>query len=371
MTNFRRFIREETILFILIVLFIALTAGVPGHIHEYHKFIDWKTIVTLLALITVSTGLKESGYLNRFASHVLTRIKNERSLALFLTGLSAGLSMVLTNDITLFIVVPITAAIGKMIKNDIDKLVIFEAIAVNAGSTLTAIGNPQNIFLWHKWGIQFFSFSAKMFLTVAMLLLVLWLFVIIVFRPVCLHFGENTVGTAVHKKPGVISLGLMILFLLALQFEMGYLMLPVIIAVYFFYDRKVLKDVDWLLIVTFILMFIDFALMSRAKPVQELIFAVDLSNPLYTYLLSLGLSQIMSNVPASIFISGFSHNWQVIAIGVNIAGNGIIIGSLANIIALRLLKSKDKLIWLKFHKYSLPYFIITAISGYAVILLTR
>ena len=71
----------------------------------------------------------------------------------FLILFSVLLSTFLTNDVTLFIVIPLTVGIQNLVKNDISKLIVFEAISVNVGSALTPIGNPQNLFLWYKWNI--------------------------------------------------------------------------------------------------------------------------------------------------------------------------------------------------------------------------
>ena len=69
-------------------------------------------------------------------------------------------------------------------------------------------------------------------------------------------------------------------------------------------------------------------------------------------------------MPASVFVSKFTHNWFAITYGVNVGGNGLVIGSLANIIALRMVESKG--IWLNFHKYSIPYFLITGGIAYVL-----
>ena len=50
--------------------------------------------------------------------------------------------------------------------------------------------------------------------------------------------------------------------------------------------------------------------------------------------------------------------------GVNVGGNGVVIASLANIIALRL--AKKRRIWISFHKYSLLYLLITLGIFYAL-----
>lgn len=358
----KAFLRQETVLFILIIIFIFLTALMPGHMHEYTSFIDWKTIVTLLALIITATGIKESGYLDKIAGHMLLKIRDERALAFFLVFLSAILSMFLTNDIALFIAVPLTISMQSILKKDLVRVVIFEALAVNAGSTLTAIGNPQNIFLWNKWGISFLEFSLKMAPIVLLMLIVLSTFIFFSFGKHRLKINEDAVKTPVKKRLVIISASIMALFFTALQFRLELYMLPAVILVYLIFYRKVLAEVDWLLIITFIFMFIDFSMISRIPFVTALINRIDMTNNGSVFLISALVSQFMSNVPAAIFISKFTSNWQAVTFGVDIGGNGIIIGSLANIIAIRLLKPKNNRVWVEFHRYSVPYFIITGLT---------
>ena len=61
---------------------------------------------------------------------------------------AAVLSTFLTNDVALFIIVPLTLTLRRLCEIPVSRLIIFEALAVNAGSLLTPIGNPQNILLW-------------------------------------------------------------------------------------------------------------------------------------------------------------------------------------------------------------------------------
>ena len=86
------------------------------------------------------------------------RIHSERALAFLLVGLAAGLSTLLTNDVALFAVVPLALSLHKLAPLPIKRLVIFIALAVNAGSILTPLGNPQNLFLWQTSGVSFGAF---------------------------------------------------------------------------------------------------------------------------------------------------------------------------------------------------------------------
>src|ERR1035437_2103568 len=213
-------LKQEAVLFVLLILFIFLTAFMPGYMSQYPDFVGWKTIITLLALIITVTGIKESGYLEKIAGQMLVNIHDERSLALVLVFPSIVLSAFLTNDIALFIVVPLTLCIHSILNKDPVKIVIFEALAVNAGSSLTPIGNPQNIFLWNKWGISFASFIIKMLPLVLLMVVVLSVFIIIVFKKNRLKIAGDTVKISVKTKLGILSFIIMLLFLISLQFKM-------------------------------------------------------------------------------------------------------------------------------------------------------
>jgi len=155
-------LKKNTLAIVLGMVAFGLALGAGAPIDKIPALVDWQTIITLSGLLIVTTGIKESGLFYFLAYRISRRIDNERLLALFLVFLSAVLSMLVTNDITLFITVPLTLSLQKISENDYSKLIIFEAIAVNVGSALTPIGNPQNIFLWHQWGISFLVFVREM-----------------------------------------------------------------------------------------------------------------------------------------------------------------------------------------------------------------
>ena len=111
--------------------------------------------------------------------------------------------------------------------------------------------------------------------------------------------------------------------------------------------RDVLIKTDWLLLLTFVVIFIDFHILGDFAGILKC----------DVILLSVIVSQLISNVPASVFVSKFSHNWLAIAYGVNVGGNDLVVSSLANLIALRMTNKRKA--WINFHKYSLPYLLIS------------
>jgi len=354
----RKILIKEPVLFVFLVLFLVLLISFPYKMGNYPRYIDFKTIFSLAGLLIITEGVRESGYFSKISHKALRRIKTERSLALVLTALSVFLSPFLTNDIALFIVIPLTLSFKRFFKNEIYKLIIFEAIGVNVGSMLTPIGNPQNIFIWHRYDVSFLSFIYNVFPVFLVSFLILIVFLFLFFKNKNLEIVENTSDVRVDSKLLFISIFSLILFVISVEFNFLYPAFLLIFVVYILFYKKVIKSIDWLLLLIFVLIFIDFGILSEIPFFRNTMIKTNLNNESNLYFLSILTSQIMSNVPSAVFISRFSDNWRIICIG----GNGLVIASLANAIALRI--SKDKKAWIRFHLFSVPYLTISSIIVY-------
>jgi Na+/H+ antiporter NhaD/arsenite permease-like protein len=95
----------------------------------------------LFVLFVVVKGLQRSGLLLRLSQ----RIEGGQFIPLKLVIATFCLSMLVTNDVALTVIVPLTLFLNIDRK---DVLVILEALAANAGSALTLFGNPQNLFIY-------------------------------------------------------------------------------------------------------------------------------------------------------------------------------------------------------------------------------
>ncbi|NPA39616.1 MAG: citrate transporter [Thermodesulfobacteria bacterium] len=345
-------------LFALLGILLTFMILEPCKVVEYPRFVNWETMISLTALLVLTSALKYSNYFNYIAYKFLKNFKTERSLALFLILFSGILSTFLTNDITLFIVVPITLSMQDLIKNDLNRLVIMEALAVNVGSTLTPIGNPQNLFLWYKWKLSFISFVFKMLPVVIIMLLLLVSFVFLLFPKRDIELTKSKIVPNYDTRLFKISLTLLIVFVVALELKHELLAMFLVLFVVLLYDKRIFKTVDFLLLLMFALIFVDFHLISELTFIKKLVYYFNMNSPKDVFLFSLGVSQVMSNVPASVFVSKFSNEFFAITAGVNVGGNGFILGSLANLIAVRLANKRGLI--LKFHKISLPFFFISA-----------
>jgi len=351
-------IKQEFLFFIFLFLLVGFTIQNPSEIYNFNSYISWGTIRALSVLLLLTTAMRLSNVFNSLAEKFIVYFKTEKYLALFFVFSTVFLSMFLTNDITIFIIVPITISISKYIKNDLTTLVIFEAISANVGSLLTPIGNPQNLFIFREWNISFIEFIDIMSPIFIINFILLFLFTLYIFPSKRLEIGELEQP---KKELLLFFSGLIffIVFIISLELNFVRYIIPIIIVWFLVIKREVFFKFDYFLIFTFILMFIDFNIISDIEVVKTLISSVELTS-LNVFNLSVLFSQAMSNIPALIFMSKFSSDYQAIVYGTNVAGNGLIIASLANIIAIRMLNSKQA--YINYHKYAIPYFFISYIS---------
>jgi len=358
------FLRDR-LMHLLLAVAIVLSVLSPHPLAEYRTWVDWKTIITLAGMLLLTTGIEASGYLEHLGRIIINRLQQERVLAIFLVSASTVLSTVLTNDIALFIVVPLTVGLSSIGGLPIGRLVIFEALAVNAGSLLTPIGNPQNILLWQRSHLSFADFTWQMaplaLAVFAVLLAATWF---------C--FPKQTIHAELKDDPAGYRTGLLrfcallyLAFLATVELDYaGWGLLGVALAV-LLVCREIIAKVDWSLILVFVLMFIDIRLLTQLHFVQAWVAAIPSFSQLELFLSALLGSQVISNVPATILLVQYSTAYKVIAYGVNAGGFGLAIGSLANIIALRMAPEKN--LWLRFHLYSFPFLILSGLIAWMLL----
>jgi Na+/H+ antiporter NhaD/arsenite permease-like protein len=278
---------------------------------------------------------------------------------------AAVLSTVLTNDVALFVIVPLTLGICRVTPLPTTRLVVFEALAVNAGSALTPIGNPQNLFLWQLSGSSFAEFVWHMLPLVAAAMALLWAVTALAFSGRAL---QATDPESVHPLSGpllAVSLVLYPVFLVLTDMHYAAWALLAVLLCLGLLRWRVLAEVDWGLLLVFVLMFIDLRLLAGLDLVLQALAGWGLQQPLHLFWAGIAASQVVSNVPAAIALAEFSKDWKVLAYAVNIGGFGLMVGSLANLIALRMVS--DKRAWLQFHAWSIPFLLASAAIGWLLL----
>lgn len=360
-----RGLREDRFFLILLAVLVLLSALAPGRVPGYAALVDWPTLAALTGLLALTKGLELSGALNRLGHALVDSMASERTAALSLVSAAALLSTVLTNDVALFVIVPLTLGVCRLTRMPATKLIVFEALAVNVGSTLTPIGNPQNLFLWQLSKVSFGAFVWQLLPLVAVLTVALLALTAFAFEGRAIRAHDEATPVPVDRRLLGASLALYLPFLVATDLHHAGWAVAGVLAVFLLMRPAVLAELDWGLLLVFVLMFIDLRLLAGLAIVRDAMLALGLEQPPHLYLAGIGLSQVVSNVPAAIALAEYSRDWRVIAYGVNVGGFGLMVGSLANLIALRL--SGDRRAWLGFHAYAIPALLVAAVSGYLLL----
>jgi Na+/H+ antiporter NhaD/arsenite permease-like protein len=352
--------------FLILLAGLALLACVaPDRIAAIPTLVDWPTIAALAGLLALTKGLEVSGLMHGLGHVMIRLMASERMAALCLVTVAALLSTVLTNDVALFVVVPLTLGICRIAAMPATRLIVFEALAVNAGSALTPIGNPQNLFLWQVSKVSFGQFVLHMLPLAALSMALLLALTACAFGSRPIRIDEDRTPAPLDRPLLWVSLALYIPFLLATDMRHALPAVAVVLAVYLLLRPRVLAQLDWGLLLVFVLMFVDLRLLAGLNPVRDGMHGLGLDQPAHLFWSAIAASQIVSNVPAAIALAEYSADWRVIAYGVNIGGFGFMVGSLANLIALRM--SGDRKAWLLFHAYAVPFLAAAAALGYALL----
>ncbi|UPG89179.1 citrate transporter [Luteibacter aegosomaticola] len=352
-----RNLRRDVFFLVLLGVAILFAVAMPSRVSSWPALVDWPTIAALTGLLILTKAVEESGALAHAGRWLIDRTSTRRLAALGLVAATALLSMLLTNDVSLFVMVPLTLSMCRIARMPAMRLVIFEALAVNAGSMLTPIGNPQNLFLWQQWGIGFGGFVWAMLPVVAIALVLLLALTAVAFPATRLEVHEH-VKNGLDRTMLVVAAVLYLPFLVLADLHYVAWGLVGVFVVFAVFRPRILAAIDWGLLLTFVLMFIDLRMLAGLDVVKSALGALDLQQPLHLFGAGAVASQVVSNVPAAILLAEYSHDWRTLAWAVNVGGFGFILGSLANLIALRLLGEKKA--WATFHLWSVPFFLVMA-----------
>lgn len=276
-------------------------------------------VLFILAVLFVAVkGLEQSGLILRLSQGV----EKGKFIPLKLIVVTFFLSMLVTNDVALIVIVPLTLVLNT---NRKDILVILEALAANAGSALTPFGNPQNLFIYWFYDVraEAFIISIAPFSLVFLVLLVL--------ASLLISTSNNKVlkpETAKIKYQVFIYGALLLTVILAVLHILPVQVAFIVIIYAIIFDRNSLR-IDYALLLTFACFF------GLAENMQS-IFAANIEHSGHIFIFSALLSQIISNVPATLLLAKFTTQWKALLWGTNVGGFGSLVGSLANLIAYKL-----------------------------------
>lgn len=330
--NIISFLKKEIVLTISgILAVISCFFVLPDS--QYMGYIDFHTILILFCLMAVMEGLKDIGLFQRIGESLLKKFHSERGIAIVLVFLCFISSMFITNDVALITFVPLALLIMTMAKMEaaLCMIITLMTIAANLGSMLTPIGNPQNLYLYSTSGMSLISFLGLMlpYTLIAAALLLISIFT--KHRSKEINFKLPKRRNEISKKRIAYYLILFILCLFAVAKIMPIAGLFVIVFVAVFIDKRgLLKKIDYSLLATFIFFFIFIGNMGRLEFFRNFLTFILEGNEMLVAILS---SQVISNVPAALLLSGFTDKWTALIVGTNLGGLGTLIASMASLIS--------------------------------------
>ena len=346
------FIKKETVLFAALVLAAVSCFFVPPDSH-YIGYIDFRTLAILFCLMAVMAGLRKIGVFDTLARRLLERVKSFKAVVFILWVLCFVFSMFITNDVALITFVPLTVVILRMLGEKVrDKwlipIVTMQTIAANLGSMLTPIGNPQNLYLYGKANMDIGDFLLIMlpYSVLAFALLAVWNVILCRKEKSAptVDFGERKPLSDKKKLIGYIAL--FVVCLLTVAHIVPYYATLALTALYLLiFDRAVFKKVDYSLLFTFVGFFVFVGNMGRIDVFRDFIESVISGNEIAAAVIS---SQVISNVPAALLLSGFTENLRALIIGTNIGGLGTLIASMASLISYKYVCGENKSAKLKY-----------------------
>ena len=302
--------------------------------------IDWHTLGTLLMMLCVLEGFKQENLLRPLVS-LAGRLKRMTSLSLFLVFGVFFSSMFVTNDVSLIIFVPLTIMLFR--DNGKEKYILpvisMENIAAVRGSLLTPFGSPQNLFLYGRAGVSAWHFMLHMLPLCAMSAVLLILFVFVLYRKSpkeTISVSDGTMAWAPEGKVrriGYFCLFILVLAVIVTRTDLWPWAIAVVLGVILALDRKLLLKVDYVLLVTFLCFFIFSSSIATNPGISGFLRKAVAGSE---YWWSIGISQIISNVPATIVLYPFTENFAALIYGADTAGLVSLIGSLASVINYRI-----------------------------------
>lgn len=349
-------LKKDVVLTIAILL--ALLSSLFVHPDkQYINYIDYRTLILLFCLMSVMAGLRKIKLFDRVAATLVSRCTNEGQLIILLVVVVFFTSMIITNDVALLTFVPFTISVLNILPPNVKNrwmitLIVMETIAANLGSMLTPVGNPQNLYLYNVSGMSMGGFLLIMlpYSVLSLVMLIIWIIIRCnskstnIDKNIKLGDIRNTNSEIAYNSRDKRIIGMYsFLFILCLMTVVKiipfYITFVILLVCILIFDRDTIKNVDYSLIFTFTGFFIFIGNIGRIPVFRDFLQEVISGKEMITAVLC---SQIMSNVPAALLLTGFTDNIRMLIIGTNLGGLGTLIASMASLISFKFIQREDK-----------------------------
>ena len=299
---------------------------------EYIGYIDFNTLIVLFCLMLLVEGLREQNFLQYIAAKVLSRVGTMRGMSATLIFLCFFSSMFITNDVALITFVPLGIMMLRMAtqRRRMCYTVTLMTIAANLGSMFTPIGNPQNLYLFSLSGLSLPRFLLLTGPYAAGAALLLGVFILFGYRHSQLSIKLGETAPLNWRAIGFY----LALFLLCVLSVAGFVphaaLLAVVGLLLLWRNRGLFVRIDYSLLLTFVFFFLFVGNIKQLDWLQDWIGGAMAGRD---RLIGVLVSQVISNVPAAMLLSGYSSDLRELIVGVNVGGLGTLIASMASLIS--------------------------------------
>ena len=322
---------EKVLLIALAAALVSMCIVLPDA--AYAGYVDWDVLMLLFALMAVVAGLKRCGLMDRISDALIRRAGHARALCMLLSMACFFSAMLLTNDVALLTFVPLTTALLANAPGQLILTVAIETVSANLGSMATPIGNPQNLYLYAHYAMPMGQFLRAVGpLTLASLVLVLLSCCLVRREPVAVHARRET--QAIGRLPLILhGVQFAVCLLSVLGVMPKWLCFALVFVSTLAYDRTLIGQIDYALLATFVCFFVFVGNLGRLDAVSSLLGSVIAGREMEVGILA---SQVISNVPAALMLSGFTQDAAALMRGVDLGGLGTLVASLASLISFKL-----------------------------------
>lgn len=327
---------------------------------EAVRAVDFPTILLLYALMVVSAQLRLGGFYTWVVLRTIPLLERPRLYLLATMFLSAFLSAILANDIICLAFTPVLAV--SLLRAGLNPVPFLLGLALssNIGSAATIIGNPQNMLIGQIGQLGFGPFLSWCAPPAVISLGVAYGLMCFVYRSDLRCRGAEVAAPAEPAWPafnswqstkGLAATGVLVaLFFTSIPRELSSIAIAgVLLCSRKMESRHILGLVDWHLITLFCGLFVVIEAIARvglpSTVVEGLTGAgIELGSPVVLTAVSALLSNLVSNVPATMLLTRFLDpsmrvQWYTLAVSSTFAGNLIVIGSIANLIVIEQARS--------------------------------
>ena len=307
------FLKKEPMLLLSLIAAIAAMILNPPTKDLLGK-IDWRTLGTLFMMLTILEGFKRENIFKPLINFS-TRFRSVRSLSLFLVFCVFFTSMFVTNDVSLIIFVPLTIMLFRRSGKEqyILPVISMENIAAIRGSLLMPFGSPQNLFLYGRFGVGIGTFMLHMAPLCVSSAILLIVFILIMSRKEkdqVIGFSDTgnitEDGDNAYRKPWYLALFGLVMVVIITKTQYWPVALLIVVVAMLFLDRTILLKTDYVILATFFCFFVFSSLISTHPSVSVMLGKLVAG---YEYWWAIGISQIISNVPASIQVKPRPNSW--------------------------------------------------------------